>query len=166
MSGAGECGGTGDPGGPLRWRVGTADGLLAVGFEIVHAALSPTAIAKVTLPAEAVWAGSQGGGLVLSGRGPQWLYGRLVGLAQGFDWVAVHEPRLADNEGSAAVVVRSDGGRRTIGTRVRFPHGLIGADRVGQVVAVLGPPHSGKTQLLGGFTDALRARAGLRLVCP
>jgi CRISPR-associated Csx3 family protein len=34
-------------------------------------------------------------GLMLSGRGPLWLYGHLVHLAHPFAWVAVYDPRLS-----------------------------------------------------------------------
>lgn len=34
-------------------------------------------------------------GLILSGRGPIWLYGYLVHLSHTFAWIALYDPRLA-----------------------------------------------------------------------
>src|SRR5205807_430606 len=50
-------------------------------------------------------------GLVLSGKGPLWLYGRLVHLAHAFAWVAVYDPQLS----GGVVVMRHRSGAPLLG---------------------------------------------------
>lgn len=140
------------PGG-FRWtRVDEAGGVRVACFSLEGGPLEPHELAGIALPAET----RRGEGLVASGRGPVWLFARLAALGDEAAWVAIHEPRLSSNAGSAGVVVRSHGGGRPpVGSVIRFPARLLGPPRAGRIVVVLGPPHSGKSQLLGGFSKEL-----------
>ncbi len=57
--------------------------------------LSPADLGEISPPEGLAGQGNQSAGLVLSGKGPLWLYAHLVGLArsQGWPWVAVYDTR-------------------------------------------------------------------------
>lgn len=60
-------------------------------FEIPGGLIEPSSLPAVGLPQEATRTDL---GLILSGRGPVWLYAHLVHLAHIFAWVGVYDPRL------------------------------------------------------------------------
>jgi CRISPR-associated protein Csx3 len=104
-------------------------------------------------------------GVVLNGRAPIWLYARLLHLCEGAPWVATTDPR------QGAVVVRATAPDAPAVGSV-LPPARVGPwlprhpsaapapapARVptGKAVAFLGPPHSGKTVLVGAVRRALR----------
>ena len=78
----------------VRWRVTLNRELTVVHFELLpDEPLSPDVLGSIGLPSDVV--GREHLGLVISGRGPVWLYARLVHEAHPFAWVATYDPRLA-----------------------------------------------------------------------
>ncbi len=67
----------------------------------------------VTLPQEL----KMNEGILISGRGPVWLYGFLTHLAHPFKWVAIHDPRL----GGAVVVERHSADAPAVGSLIPLP---------------------------------------------
>lgn len=61
--------------------------------------------------------GLESKGLVLSGRGPIWLYGHLMHLAHTFAWLAIFDPRLK----GAVVVSRHVPSGPSVGEVVPIP---------------------------------------------
>lgn len=74
--------------------------------------MSPACLSIIELPPPL--RGGESRGVVFSGRGPIWLFGRLVHLAHPFAWVGVHDPRL----GGAVVVQRHRPDSPEVGTVV------------------------------------------------
>ena len=75
----------------------------AEAYTLVHFTLGPEpldcgALSSMVLPEAAVQRRHLG--LILSGRGPVWLYAHLVHLGHAFAWVGTYDPRL-----NGAVVV-------------------------------------------------------------
>lgn len=102
---------------PLNWAVTAGpDSTLAV-FEIATegGVLDYHRLAEIELP-EAV-AGRERYGLILSGRGPIWLYAYLVHKAHPFAWLAINEPR----EQAAVVISRHRPQAPAVGTLVPLP---------------------------------------------
>jgi CRISPR-associated protein Csx3 len=97
----------------LNWKVTNGQQWTLIEFEL-EGSLDPRSLVDVGLPASAHKRMNLG--LIISGRGPVWLYGRLVHLAHPFAWVATYEPRLR-----AGIVVES-----------HVPHG----PQVGQLVPI------------------------------
>lgn len=84
----------------ITWsRVAPTQAYTFVEFEIAGGVLEPGELPRVSLPPEALARPELG--LVLSGRGPVWLYAHLAHLGHAFAWVGVFEPRRA-----GAVVVQ------------------------------------------------------------
>ncbi len=101
-------------------------------FEIDGGVMEPGDLAGVDLPAEVCRGEAAAGGLILSGRGPVWLYMHLGHRAHPFGWVAAHAPAA----GGAVVVMRHRGDAPRIGEVVELPdasavpwHGGDGGDR-------------------------------------
>jgi CRISPR-associated protein Csx3 len=90
------------PDSPLIWSVTVAENHSVAEFRIASedGLLSPASLGRASLPPEAD--ARRDRGLILSGRGPIWLYGHLLHEAHPFAWAAVHDPRL----GGAVVVAR------------------------------------------------------------
>lgn len=85
----------------LKWRTECKDNYTVASFEVASTdrILDHRQLVTVELPAEV--RGKEDRGLILTGRGPIWLYSYLTHLAHTFAWVAVYDPRL-----SGAVVVQ------------------------------------------------------------
>ncbi len=105
-------------------------------------------------------------GLVVNGRAPIWLYGRLVDLCRDAAWTATTDPRLGAVVVATRVPEAMPVGAILPPERLRpwLPrHASVAPARpeaaapAGKVVAFLGPPHSGKTVLVGALRQALRA---------
>ena len=101
----------------LRWKLSEGPAATLVTFELPGDLLSPDQLGRIELPAEARQ--RQHLGLILSGRGPVWLYAHLVHLAHPFAWVATHDPRL----GGAVVVARHRQDAPEPGAVVELPSG-------------------------------------------
>lgn len=86
----------------LKWQVELKGEYAIASFEIARkdGILGHNSLANIELPKELK--GNENRGLILSGRGPIWLYTYLSHLAHTFAWVAVHDPRC----GGAVVVQR------------------------------------------------------------
>jgi len=99
---------------PITWCTTTTDTFVVAAFTIADSTglIDPGSLSAIGLPAEAV--GHEARGLILSGRGPIWLYLHLSHLAHPFAWVAVHDPRL----GGAVVVQRHRQDAPTLGSIV------------------------------------------------
>jgi CRISPR-associated protein Csx3 len=67
-------------------------------FDIGNSVMAPDDLRDIDLPGELM--GRRDRGLIISGRGPVWLYGHLLHCAHAFAWVGTYDPRL-----NAAVVV-------------------------------------------------------------
>jgi CRISPR-associated Csx3 family protein len=134
----------------LDWTVAAAGDWTAAEFRIRAAdgLLSPGELAGVRLPAEAE--ARRHLGLILSGRGPIWLYGHLLHEAHPFAWAAVHDPRL----GGAVVVAR--GGRPGAGSRGAIPRA---PSRTGR-----GKSSPGKAPVTG-TSRPVAARRGRSTMC-
>ncbi len=87
---------------PLEWSIEHRPEMVLIHFTITRSdgVLDPAWLTRLDLPEET--RGSEPGGLVLSGRGPIWLYGHLLHRAHVFAWCAVYDPRLQ----GAVVVMR------------------------------------------------------------
>jgi CRISPR-associated protein Csx3 len=59
-------------------------------------------------------------GLILSGRGPIWLYGYLVHLSHPFAWVGIYDPRLR----GAVVIERHVKNTPELGEIIKLPESL------------------------------------------
>ena len=59
-------------------------------------------------------------GLILSGRGPIWLYGYLVHLSHTFAWVGLYDPRLK----GAVVIERHVKNSPELGEIIKLPESL------------------------------------------
>ena len=77
--------------------------------------LQPSDLAGIELPRELD--AQRSAGLMLSGKGPLWLYAHLAHLAHTFAWVAVYDPRLA----GGVVVQRHVSHAPQLGEVVPFP---------------------------------------------
>lgn len=105
---------------PLTWTVRCEGQYTLAHFAVADAGglLSESDLPLIELPPAV--GGREARGLVLSGRGPVWLYAYLTHLAHAFAWLGIFDPRL-----SGAVVVarhRPD------------------APSIGEVVPVVGSP--------------------------
>lgn len=87
-------GGNPDRSDVLSWTVRPVHGATVASFDIVTAegVLNHRNLSQVALPS--ALQGREPYGLLLSGRGPIWLYIHLAHLAHSFAWLAVHDPRL------------------------------------------------------------------------
>ena len=108
-----------------------------------------------------------GKGVVLSGRSPTWLFAWAVAQAMDTPWVAIYDPRVG-----GALVVHSRVSEPTVGTLVPVPaeHVLLevppdkqpetrAQTGVGQPrIALVGPPHSGKSVVGYALDRALEER--------
>ena len=81
-----------DKDGPLAWAIARDKAFCIAEFTIrdENGILSPADLQSISLPEDL----DMSKGLVLSGRGPVWLYGYLTHLAHPFAWVGIHDPRL------------------------------------------------------------------------
>ncbi|AGY58599.1 CRISPR-associated ring nuclease Crn3/Csx3 [Gloeobacter kilaueensis] len=111
--------------------------------------LEPEDLPRLLLP-EPV----HGVGLVISGRGPLWLYGHLVHRYHSAAWIAIYDPRLG------AVVVESHVPGAYLGQVLPFeamppniprPHPPV----LAPAVLVVGPPDSGKSVLAHALFQVL-----------
>lgn len=99
----------------LRWDVSEGDGWRLAKFLIEDSPLDVSALAEIALPGEL--AGRTDQGLILSGRGPVWLFAHLTHLAHPYAWVATFDSHLG-----VGVVVQShtpDG--PGVGDRIAVP---------------------------------------------
>jgi CRISPR-associated protein Csx3 len=106
-----------EPANELQWAVTHGKTATVATFEMSAELLSPERLGEIGLPAEALQ--RQHLGLILSGRGPVWLYAYLVHLAHPFAWVATHDPRL----GGAVVVQRHRADAPALGSVVALYEG-------------------------------------------
>lgn len=102
---------------PLSWRTFLGADATCAEFTIAapDGVLDHRSLAQVALPSET--RGRERLGLILSGRGPIWLYAHLAHLAHPFAWVAVHDPR----QGGAIVVARHTPDAPALGSVVPLP---------------------------------------------
>jgi len=131
-----------------------------------HGVLEPKELPSVALPPEL----SMSHGIVLYGRAPVWLYAYLTHLCHPSPWLAVFDPR------QGAIVVEAHRiDAPPVGTilplelitpylpkREAATKGFSSKDCPPscRAVAVIGPPHSGKSVLVYALTKALRAQLG------
>ena len=85
---------------PLTWRVDSQPLYSVCSFDLGGELLTPRDLGHITLPPEI--SAHRHLGLVLSGRGPVWLYAHLSHLTHDFAWLGIHDPRLQ----GAVVVAR------------------------------------------------------------
>lgn len=82
----------------IEWVVIKHEKFTFIEFNIPEELMEPATLKEIDLPREL--GERRFLGLVISGRGPVWLYAYLVHLAHPFAWVATYDPRL-----NGAVVV-------------------------------------------------------------
>lgn len=77
----------------LSWHVALEEEYTVASFTIARkdGVLEHGLLPEVCLPAEVQ--GREDRGLILSGRGPIWLYAHLTHLAHIFAWVGIYDPR-------------------------------------------------------------------------
>jgi len=109
-----------------------------VQFEIPGGVCTPAEFAEASKTALRDFVPSPGHGIVLDGRGPVWGYSMLVHDFHPTSWLAVRDPRLG------LVVVATHTAGVEAGDIVDFRT----VDAANVVVAVCGPPHSGKSVFL------------------
>ncbi len=76
----------------IIWKTELREDFSFIEFELPSDLIEPGALQHIGLPREV--ATRRNLGLVISGRGPVWLYAYLVHLAHPFAWVATFDPRL------------------------------------------------------------------------
>ncbi len=108
--------------GEVTWSVRKEAEYTVAHFSIPGGLIEPGVLAGTDFPVELL--GRRDKGLVISGKGPVWLYAHLVHLAHVFAWVALYDPRLA-------------GGIVVMNHSVRGP-------RIGSVVPVTTPEQTGR----------------------
>lgn len=132
------------------------------GFQIIDLLLGgdqilePADLVNCRLPTDIDWHQ----GVVINGRAPLWLYSHLVGRCIGAPWVGVNDPR----HGAIVVAARATSPRK-VGDIIPFdvlepylPKPIDGRRYPGHAVALAGPPHSGKSQLLQAVLRGLKQR--------
>lgn len=87
------------------------------------------------------------GGVVISGRGPIWLYGYLIHELHPTAWVACHDPRLG------AVVVATHSRQVQIGQALKLEEAQ--PAQLSPALMVVGPPDSGKSVFAHALFQAL-----------
>ncbi len=77
----------------LTWRVEGKEAYTIALFEIARpdGILDYRSLSHIRLPDDV--AGREDRGLIISGRGPVWLYAYLTHLAHAFAWLGIYEPR-------------------------------------------------------------------------
>jgi len=75
----------------LTWKVAEFEKYTFIHFEIEDVLLTPGSLKKIKLPDISH---RRHLGLIISGRGPVWLFCYLSLLAHDFAWVASYDPRL------------------------------------------------------------------------
>ncbi len=100
----------------LGWKITTGNALSYAEFHATtpDGLLDYRRLAEIKLPVELD--AYRHLGLVLSGRGPVWLYAYLVHLAHAFAWLALYDPR----ENGAIVVARHKSEAPQVGELVRI----------------------------------------------
>ncbi len=93
-------------------------------------------------------------GIIFDGRGPIWGYGMLVAHSRTASWIGCREPR------SGFVIVASQDASIAVGNRIPWGD----SDQNGVVIAVCGPPHSGKSVFLAALYRALLIRRPAQFV--
>lgn len=150
--------------GPVAFKVIERGDHAILWFRIgAEGVLNPADLPLVPLPRD-IPAGKGG---AFTGIGPMWLYCHLTGLAAGsgaFPWVGTFEPRLC----RTVIVWTSDPQTYPVG---RLVPGLAESPDMAvtpgpthdlqrpvlrHALAVVGPPHSGKSVLVAGFQRLLR----------
>ena len=72
-----------------KFSVKEHDAFILVEFELDPPVITPEELKGITPPAVPV-----GNGVIISGRGPIWLYGAVIHHFHPASWVAVFDPRL------------------------------------------------------------------------
>lgn len=93
------------------------------------------------------------GGIVISGRGPIWLYGYLIHELHPTSWIACYDPRLG------AIVVSSHSRKVRAGQVLSLPISLFNplptSEPLCPALMIVGPPDSGKSVLSHALFKAL-----------
>ncbi|MGB3974902.1 MAG: CRISPR-associated ring nuclease Crn3/Csx3 [bacterium] len=76
----------------LKWTTKHYEAFTFIEFTLATELIKPSDLAETDLPAGLE--NHRNLGLIISGRGPIWLYAHLVHRAHPFAWVAVYDPRL------------------------------------------------------------------------
>ncbi len=76
----------------LGWSRTDHEHFTMIEFKLIDDLIKPADLSKISLPDGLESRRSKG--LVISGRGPVWLFGHLLHLAHPFAWVATFDPRL------------------------------------------------------------------------
>ena len=75
----------------IDWKINEHEKFTVLEFKISgDGIITPTDLKEISLPKDL----KMSKGLILSGRGPVWLYGYLVHQAHPFAWVATYDPHL------------------------------------------------------------------------
>lgn len=74
----------------IKWTMTTTATYTVAAFEIEGGIVEPSELKDIDIPAEI----PRDRGLIISGRGPIWLYAHLIHMAHAWAWVATHDPRL------------------------------------------------------------------------
>ncbi len=104
-----------DEGHVISWNISAYEKFTLCNFSIASTGglLEPHSINRAKLP-EGL---EMSKGLILSGRGPIWLYGYLVHLSHTFAWIALYDPRL----GGAVVIERHVKNAPNLGEIIKLP---------------------------------------------
>lgn len=119
-----------------------------IAFTIPNGRCEPAEFASAAQAALDGFTARAGFGAILDGRGPVWGYGLLAARVRPTAWLAFRDPRLG------LVIVES----QTIGVVVGDVVPWTDGTERGVVMAVCGPPHSGKSVFLAGLYRQLLAR--------
>ncbi len=136
-------------------------------YQVIHIilhspAIAPTALETLQLPPATRW----DRGIILNGRAPIWVYAALVHLCHPARWIATVDPRMS----GAVVVERHHPDAPAIGALVSLPPeylkppvseappSLPTEKHSSIAVAIVGPPHSGKSVLAAWILRTLAQR--------
>jgi CRISPR-associated protein Csx3 len=123
--------------------------------------IAPQELQNIALPAEL----DHKRGVVINGKGPVWLFAHLVHLCHPTAWVATADPRLGavivENHVPAGPrvgdVISPEGIKPYLPTHPPLPKDKQSTGRSpSRVVALIGPPHSGKSVFMNALRVAIR----------
>ncbi len=146
---------------PIHFHIERVRDHALLSFEIRGGDLAPGDLAAVQLPQDL----DATAGVVITGRGPVWLYAFLSGRLRSHAWIAVTDANV-----NRAVVIRSAvTDAPCVGEALMGP-GLLRSDvsqasgrgtpRRGAALALLGNPHRGKSVLAAAAAATGCSRAG------
>ena len=106
----------------ITYKISNGPTYTLIEFELTDGIISPDALKSIS-PPDAILQNFAHKGVILSGRGPVWLYGFLVHYYHPTKWVATYDPRL-----DGAVVVETHTSEVQVGDVIRLKNDADGSN--------------------------------------